>query len=133
MLDRMDIQVELPSVTYAEISSKDENAETSDDVRKRVNEARNYAKERYRKTGAQITDNSSMTTRDIREFCIMDEAAEKLLHSSFERLGLSARAHDKILRVARTIADLEQSEKIKFKHIAEAIQYRSLDRKYFNR
>ena len=133
MLDRMDIQVELPSVTYAEISSQDENAETSDDVRKRVNEARNYAKERYRKTGAQITDNSSMTTRDIREFCIMDEAAEKLLHSSFERLGLSARAHDKILRVARTIADLEQSEKIKFKHIAEAIQYRSLDRKYFNR
>lgn len=133
MLDRMDIQVELPSVTYAEMSDNTKSAETSAVVKERVDRARRFAKERYKREGITAENNARLTPREIRECCIMDEDAQNMMRSAFERLGLSARAHDKILKVARTIADLDGSENIKSMHIAEAIQFRSLDRKYWNR
>ena len=100
-------------------------AESSADVKARVNAARDIQKQRF--SGTNITCNAQMTPAMVGEFCTLDAAGEKLLKGAFERLGLTARSHDRLLRVARTIADLDGSEKIEAHHLAEAIQYRTYD------
>ena len=131
LLDRIDIQIEMPSLSYEEISSDAATSETSAEIRKRVNAARDFARQRYKK--AKINSNSALTSAEIRKYCPLDDGAKALLKKAFDALGLSARGYDRILRVARTIADLDKSETIRAAHIAEAIQFRSLDRKYWGR
>jgi magnesium chelatase family protein len=126
LLDRIDLHVEVTPVPFSELS-KSQNAETSKDIRERVIKARQIQTERY-KTSDGIYCNAQMRTKDLRDYCKLDDASNTLLKTAMERLGLSARAYDRILKVARTIADLDVSESIKTNHIAEAIQYRSLDR-----
>ena len=130
LLDRIDIQVEVNPVQYVDLK-ENEVEETSEEIRERVNKAREKQIERYKEY--KIFSNSELNSKLINKFCILDSESEKLLHSAFERLKMSARAYTRILKVARTIADLDNSEEIKKKHIAEAIQYRSLDRKYWTR
>lgn len=134
LLDRIDIEIELPAVSYDEISGKTQKGEPSADIRERVNRAREFARARLRRAGitADIL-NSRLTGETFRKFCTPTEAGSELLRQAFETLGLSARGHDRILRVARTIADLDGIEIIDDDCIAEAINYRSLDRKYWNR
>jgi len=124
-MDRIDIQVQVPTIRYSDLEScsKEENSET---IKKRVNKARAIQKERY--SGLDVFCNAGLTGALIREFCKVDDEGRKILRSAFDKLKLSARAHDRILKVARTIADLEESPIIQAVHIAEAIQYRSLDR-----
>ncbi len=128
MLDRLDLHIEVPPVDYESLKS---NAleETSEQVRARVNRAREIQVKRYKGTG--ITCNARLTPAMLRQYCVMSEDAEKMLKASFDRLGLSARAYDRILKVSRTIADLEGKELIEVAHIAQAIHFRSLDRKYW--
>ena len=134
LLDRIDIQVELPSVSFEEMSGKGEGGERSAVIRERVKRARAFANRRARENGEEhLFSNATMTSTQIRRYCEVDEAAAALLSSAFDNLGLSGRGYDRILRVARTIADLAESEKIGAIHVAEAIQLRSLDRKYWNR
>lgn len=128
LLDRMDIHIEVQSVEYEQLSSN-QKEESSADIQKRVNSARAIQNERFK--GTNISCNAKMTPKATRKYCILSEEANELLKQSFDTLGLSPRAYDKILKIARTIADLEGSEKIELAHIAEAIQYRSLDRKYW--
>ena len=130
MLDRIDIQIELPSLSYDDLSAKDTVTETSAVIRERVTRARKFAAERMKEEKG-IYCNAQMGASQIRKYCRADSAAEAMLRSAYERLGMSARGYDRIMRVARTIADLDQSETIGAKHIAEAIQYRSLDKKYW--
>ena len=131
MLDRMDIQIELPSLSYEEISAHDERAESSAVIRERVTAARAFARERMEKNGWSGYCNAQLDAAGIHKFCKTDEAASALLKAAYDRMGLSARGYDRLLRVARTIADLDKSELICAPHIAEAIQLRSLDRKYW--
>lgn len=128
LLDRLDIHIEVPPVDYAQLSET-EAGEPSATIRERVNKARNIQLERFK--GTDISCNAKMTASQTRKYCVLSEKAAKTLELSFEKLGLSARAYDKILKVARTIADLDNSESIENKHILEAIQYRSLDRKFW--
>ena len=128
LLDRLDIHIEVPPVDYTQLSDKEEG-EPSAVIRARVNKARKIQIERFK--GTDITCNARMTASQTRQYCILSDSAAKSLELSFEKLGLSARAYDKILRVARTIADLDKSEIIENHHILEAIQYRSLDRKFW--
>ena len=130
MLDRMDIQIELPSLSYDDISAPDPRAESSKTIRARVAAARAFAQKRT--VGrSDIFCNAQLDAAGIHEFCQPDTEAAALLKAAYERMGLSARGYDRILRVARTIADLDQSEQIRAPHIAQAIQLRSLDRKYW--
>jgi magnesium chelatase family protein len=132
MLDRIDIQIELPSLSYDELSSNTQPAETSAVIRERVAKARRFSLERMsdaRERG--IWSNAQLDSAAIRKYCVMDPAAAALLKSAYEKMGMSARGYDRIMRVARTIADMDSSETIKANHIAEAIQYRSLDKKYW--
>lgn len=129
LLDRLDIHIEVPQVSFNELSDS-ERGEASSIIKARVNTARRIQTERFK--GTDVKDNAHMTAEMTRKFCILTDNASKMLQSSFDKLGLSARAYDKILRVARTIADLDGCENIDVKHIAEAIQYRSLDRKFWN-
>lgn len=130
LLDRIDIHIEVPPVNYDDLSSKAQ-VEPSAVIRERVNAARRIQSERF--AGTETTCNAKMTPSQTRKFCVMTNAADNLLKNAFERLGLSARAYDKILRVARTIADLEGSEVIDENHISRAVQFRSLDRKFWGR
>jgi magnesium chelatase family protein len=130
LLDRIDIHIEVPAVNYKEISSR-KLSENSESIRKRVVKARQIQQERY-KNAKNIFKNADMGTKQLRKYCELDSASDELLKIAMEKLGLSARAYDRILKVARTIADLEDSEKITVVHISEAIQYRSLDRDYWN-
>jgi magnesium chelatase family protein len=128
LLNRIDIQIEVLPVKYDDL--KDKRAEESSAViKKRIVKARNIQRERYRNIG--ILTNSELSTKGISKFCKVNKESEILLKNAFETLGLSVRAYNKILKVARTIADLENYENIETKHIAEAIRYRSLDRKYW--
>ncbi len=124
MLDRLDLHVNVPSVEFEAMRRK-EKAESSAAVRERVNAAREVQKRRF--DGLGVLCNAQMSAPMVGEFCTLDAAGEKLLRSAFDRLGLSARSHDRLLRVARTIADLDGSERIEASHLAEAIQYRNTD------
>jgi magnesium chelatase family protein len=128
LLDRIDIHIEVPAVRYQELSAMPDG-EKSDEIKKRVNNSRLVQLNRFKKT--QIYSNSQMNPRQIRKYCQLDEDCQKLVKRAMEKMGLSARAFDRIKKVARTIADLEGSEQITSPHVAEAIQYRSLDRKYW--
>lgn len=130
LLDRMDIHIEVNKVEYNQLEKK-EKIETSEEIRKRVNQAREIQIERYREY--HIFSNSELTPKLIEKFCKLNHESKQILETAFQKLKLSARAYHKILKVARTIADLEGSTQIQESHIAEAIQYRSLDRKYWNR
>lgn len=129
ILDRIDIHIEVNPVEYSQLSGKSQE-EKSSEIKKRVNKARLIQQKRFSGTG--VSCNAKMTAKMTREFCILTTDADVLLKKSFEKLGLSARAYDKILKIARTIADLDESDIIDIQHIAEALQYRSLDRKYWN-
>ncbi len=125
LLDRIDIQVEVPAVKYKELSDK-VTGEDSATIRTRVNQAREIQLQRFQQR--KIFCNAQMSSRDIRTYCQLDTAGEKLLENAMQRLGLSARAYTRILKVARTIADLAGEAHITGAHIAQAIQYRALDR-----
>ena len=127
LLDRIDIQVEVSSVKYKNLDSNIQE-ETSEQIRKRVEETRKIQLERYKECG--IYSNSELTPKLIEKYCKLGEKSKTLLEKAFNRLGLSARAYARILKVARTIADMEKSENIQSSHLLEAIQYRSLDKKY---
>ena len=134
LLDRIDMEIELPAVSYSEISGKTAPGEPSEKIRERVNKARKFADERLSQAGDRTgVLNGRMTPEMLRRHCKLDDEASELLKNAFESLGLSARGHDRVLRVARTIADLDGEERISSDHIAEAIMYRSLDRKYWHR
>ena len=126
LLDRIDIQVEVPALRYQDLASRDAG-ESSEVIRQRVNNARAIQLQRFNKR--TIHGNAQMGARDIKRHCLLKEDAEKLLENAINRLGLSARAYSRVLKVGRTIADLVGSEEIQSSHIAEAIQYRSLDRR----
>ena len=130
MLDRMDIQIELPSLTYDEISRADPAAESSEAIRARVCAARAFARVRMGEEG--VFCNAQLDAAGVQKYCKTDSEAAELFRTAYENLGLSARGHDRVLRVARTIADLDGKELIGASHIAEAIQLRSLDRKYWS-
>ena len=134
LLDRIDIEIELPAVTFNEISGKTAPGEPSEKIRERVNAARKFTDQRLAKAGDKPgTLNARMTTEQLRRHCTPTEEGISLMKQAFESLGLSARGHDRVLRVARTIADLDGMDQITEDHIAEAIMYRSLDRKYWKR
>src|SRR5712692_4175561 len=129
LLDRIDIHIEVPAVKYKELRAP-VSAEDSAAVRQRVIAARNRQMERYR-ADKKTYSNAQMVPKMIRKYCAITPDGEKLLENAITRLGLSARAHDRILKVARTIADLDASEGIQPNHLSEAVQYRSLDRTYW--
>lgn len=129
LLDRIDIHIEVPPVEYDELSGKAPSGEPSAKIKERVNKARLIQHKRFEGTG--ITCNARITSAKLREVCVMDDEAEAILKKAFEKLRLSARAYDRVLKVARTIADLEGSETIGAPHILEAVQYRTLDKKYW--
>jgi magnesium chelatase family protein len=127
LLDRIDIQVDVPEVKFKDIISKEEG-ESSEEVRRRVALARNRQTSRFKGRGTRT--NSRMTTREVKRFCKVNAESEKLLDMAVTKLGFSARAFDRILKVARTIADLAGEEEIRPVHVSEAIQYRMMDKYY---
>lgn len=131
LLDRIDIHIEVPSLKYDELKST-QPAESSDTIRKRVNNAREMQLKRF-EGKRKMFCNAHMGSKNIRKYCPIDEQSQSLLKIAIEKFGLSARAYDKVLKVARTIADLEDAGNIKVQHIAEAIQYRSLDKDVWHR
>ena len=134
LLDRIDIEIELPSVSYDDLSGNTAAGESSSAIRERVNAARAFSIKRFEAAGdPALTLNAKMSPALVRRHCGLDEAASALMRDAFETLGLSARGHDRVLRVARTIADLDGMERITEEHVAEAIMYRTLDRKYWRR
>lgn len=128
LLNRIDIQIEVMPVKYEDLKN-DAKEESSAEIKKRIIKARHIQQERYKDKG--IITNSELPAKDISKYCKINKESESILKNAFEVLGLSARAYNKILKVARTIADLENCEDIQTKHIAEAIRYRNLDRKYW--
>lgn len=128
LLDRIDIHIEVESVKYQKLDS-DAPVESSSEIRKRVNNARLIQLNRYKEYS--IFANSQLTPELSYKYCKLNSTCKKILESAFERLGLSARAYSRVLKVARTIADLDNSEDIQVSHLSEAIQYRNLDRKYW--
>jgi magnesium chelatase family protein len=131
LLDRIDIHVEVPAVQYRELRSTTP-AESSAAIRARVLAARERQRLRFVGASEKLYANAQMTTRQIRAFCELPPEAERLLERAMQQQGLTARAHDRILKVARTVADLDGADAIALPHIAEAIQYRTLDRSYWN-
>jgi magnesium chelatase family protein len=126
LLDRIDLHIEVPAVKYKDLSSK-ATGESSERIRERVVRAREIQSKRFRGRKG-IYANADMQSREIREFCRLDAAGEELLKMAITKLGLSARAYDRILKVGRTIAGMANSADIRPEHISESIQYRSLDR-----
>ena len=130
MLDRIDLHIDVAPVEYAHITST-EKQESSAEVRARVNRARELQRERYKEY--DIYCNAQLTSKLMEKYCALGEKESEMLSAAFDRMGLTARAYSRIVKVARTIADLAGEEKISVLHIAEALQYRTLDRKYYNR
>ncbi len=128
LLDRMDLHVEVPRVNYEQLRGEG-SSESSDSLREKVIVARQLQKRRFSRYKTNL--NSQMRPAEVKKYCRLDEESEMLLKSVFDKLKMSARAYDRILKVARTIADLEQSDNIKIQHLGEALHYRSLDRKYW--
>ena len=128
LLDRIDIQIEVTPVKYQKLESNTK-VETSEEIKIRVNKAIKIQLERYKEHG--IISNSELTPKLTDIYCKLNSDSKKIIQNAFEKLGLSARGYGRILKVARTIADLDNKENIEINHIAEAIQYRSLDRKYW--
>jgi magnesium chelatase family protein len=131
LLDRIDIHIDVPAVKYKELRGG-AAPEGSEQIRARVIRAREVQLNRFAAAGERIYSNAQMSTRHIRAFCDLTTDCERLLERAMTQQGLSARAHDRILKVARTVADLEGAPNIEPKHIAEAIQYRSLDRTFWS-
>jgi magnesium chelatase family protein len=130
LLDRIDIHIDVPAVKFRELAGDaSPDAETSATIRERAIKARQRQRERF--AGEKIFSNAVMTPRMIRRYCRIDTHSEQMLESAMTRLGLSARAYDRILKVSRTIADLEGSKEIRSPHVSEAVGYRSLDRTYW--
>jgi magnesium chelatase family protein len=130
LLDRIDIHVDVPAVKFKELSGESPPpAEGSAEIRGRVISARGRQRERFRE--GRVFSNAQMTPRLIREHCRVDAESERMIEGAMRRLGLSARAYDRILKVSRTIADLEGADRILPKHVGEAVGYRSLDRTYW--
>lgn len=125
LLDRIDLHIEVDEVNYDDLTKENET-ESSAAVKARVDAARKIQTERY--AGSGVFSNAKMTNEMIKKYCVLDNAAEKILQSAFDKLGMSARAYTRILKVARTIADLENVADISARHIAEAVMYRSLDK-----
>ncbi len=126
LLDRIDIHIEVTPVPFEKLSSE-QKSESSADIRKRMTAAKELQVVRFRESEA-INYNAQMNVKQIRTYCALDDASKNLLKTAMERLNLSARAYDRILKVSRTIVDLGESEIVAGTHISEAIQYRSLDR-----
>jgi magnesium chelatase family protein len=124
LLDRIDLHIEVPAVPYKELRSKNDG-QSSASIRERVEEAR----ERQRQRGFY---NAQIPPAQLRTLCALDEQGERTLEMAVRRMNLSARAHDRVLRVARTIADLDRAQRVTAKHLAEAVQSRNLDRNYWN-
>lgn len=129
LLDRIDLHIEVPPVKFEELSAR-QKGESSAAMRERVNAARRIQKERF--AGTAIASNADIPSGRLKELCPLTDAAARLMKQAFERMGLSARAWDRLMKVSRTIADMEGSEAIDGAHVAEAVQYRGLDRKYWN-
>jgi magnesium chelatase family protein len=127
LLDRIDIHLEVPAVAYGELVSG-QPEESSAAIRARVEHARAIQRDRFRHHPG-VHANAHMSTKELRRYCRLGEPVEALLRSAVERLGLSARAYHRILKIARTIADLKGAEELIMAHVSEAIQYRSLDRR----
>ena len=128
LLDRFDIHVEVPPVEFEELRTK-EQSEPSAEIKKRVDRARQIQQQRF--GGSRTTCNAKINSSEFERYCVIDRDAEKTLKNAFDTLGFTARAYDRVLKVARTIADLDGEEIIRANHVLEAIQYRSLDRKYW--
>ena len=131
LMDRIDLHISVPAVPYKDLASAS-SGESSRSIRQRVNDARSIQEERFVEQRG-VFCNARMSSRDLRKHCQIDDAGHDLLQAAIQRMGLSARAYDRILKVSRTIADLEQSEHVAARHVAEAIQYRSLDRQLWLR
>ena len=130
LLDRIDIHIDVPAVKFNELRGRGvPEGDSSEVIRERVVKAREIQLRRF--NGDGVFSNSAMSPKQIRTFCALDTQSEELLEKAMLRQGLSARAHDRILKVSRTIADLDNSENIRPTHISEAINYRSLDRNYW--
>ncbi len=125
LLDRIDLHIDVPALKWKEISDT-EPSEPSAAIRERISKAREIQQKRF--AGEGLYCNAQMATAQLRKYCVLDEPSQSLLKNAMEKFGLSARAYDRILKVARTIADLDGEESIKPAYIAEAIQYRNLDR-----
>ena len=128
LLDRIDIHIDVPAVKVRELSAQD-SGEGSTEIRARIERARSQQQERF--AGEHIFCNAQMTPRLIRKHCPLDAAAQQLLERAITKWGLSARAYDRILKVSRTIADLEGREPVAEQQISEAVQYRTLDRNFW--
>jgi len=124
LIDRIDIVVEVPALEFEELRIR-KPAEKSEDIKKRVNAARHTQRQHFESTGFDC--NARMEQKQLREFCELTEDGEALMKMAFEKMGLTARSYDRILRVARTIADLDGADSISPNHLAEAIQYRTYD------
>lgn len=127
LLDRIDIHIEVTPVSFDELTERKRNSERSEKVRERVIQAREIQQKRFEQSDG-IYCNAQLPSNKVQDYCAIDQAGTTLLKTAMQRLNLSARAYDRILKVSRTIADLAGSENIKVEHLAEAIHYRSLDR-----
>ena len=130
ILDRIDLHIEVSSVDYEKLSNNNIKSESSAVIRERVNKAKKVQAERYK--NYNIFSNSDLTPSMINEFCVLDSESKRILQTAFDKFGFTARTYTRILKVARTIADLAESKNIRVEHVAEAIQYRSLDRKWWD-
>jgi magnesium chelatase family protein len=131
LMDRIDIHIDVPAVNYKELRGPDSKAESSAQIRERVVRARDVQLNRFAAAGERNYSNAQMSSRQIRAYCDLGTDSERMLERAMQQQGLTARAHDRILKVARTIADLEGAENLSVAHLAEAIQYRTLDRSYW--